>query len=669
MDWLRLVSLLVYTFGIYAFGSMLLLWARESAGRSATVQSGAVAGQTHCATAMNLCVWLLFIQCVVWFVLQLLLTLFELNPAIDTDWFELARLVLGFLFPPLIMHITYLEVQAEERPLRHRLWPLAPWIMTVVCPLAAAYFVLAIFRVLPRPPLPLGPAIGISIGTAFAVVGLYCSLAFSIGRRQRETADQRSGRRSAVLLYVGLIVLVLLAIVAGFARLPVDQLLQLITGSMPLLFVFTSMHHESRFEFVDLFVKGGAFFLVAAVTLTACFALVLPFVDTAKLEWARPWVFAVLLLPLVMVLPSVQRRIGRWLDNAWLGRRLTPVEAIKAFLAGLGSACTEHELVEQAERELSAIFHAPVRIALELAEAPQGFEVALDVPVRRAEARIGAILLGRRPNHMPYFSEDIALVGSLGEVFAHMLDNVRLQERRQEQDKLAQELSLQASRSELKALRAQVNPHFLFNALNAIAGLIHRDPQRADQTVEQLAEIFRYTLRGSESEWAVLEQELDFARAYLEVERARFGERLQVRVAGGPEVAAARIPTMLLQTLVENAVKHGIAAVRGPARIEVEARRDGGHLVLDVADSGPGFAARAEGGPPARGARPRGEGYGLKNVRERLAGHFGEAAELCVRRDTERGMTIVSLVLPLDPAARPATTPDTRGAAQSSGAV
>ena len=125
-------------------------------------------------------------------------------------------------------------------------------------------------------------------------------------------------------------------------------------------------------------------------------------------------------------------------------------------------------------------------------------------------------------------------------MFAHVLENLHLQERKLEQEQRARELSLHASRSELKALRAQINPHFLFNALNSIAGLIHRDPAVADRTIEQLADVFRYALRGAESEWAVLDDELDFVRAYLEVERARFGERLQRRSACSTTRCAAR---------------------------------------------------------------------------------------------------------------------------------
>ena len=160
-------------------------------------------------------------------------------------------------------------------------------------------------------------------------------------------------------------------------------------------------------------------------------------------------------------------------------------------------------------------------------------------------------------------SEDLTLLRSLGSVVTYLLENVRLQQRRQEQDLLAQELRVQSSQSELKALRAQINPHFLFNALNTVASLIHSDPARADRAVEQLSEVFRHTLRRSESEWAPLDQELAFAAAYLDVEEARFGSRLRYVIDATPEAMRALVPSMLVHTLIENAVKHGVAQVRG----------------------------------------------------------------------------------------------------------
>jgi LytS/YehU family sensor histidine kinase len=186
--------------------------------------------------------------------------------------------------------------------------------------------------------------------------------------------------------------------------------------------------------------------------------------------------------------------------------------------------------------------------------------------------------------------------------------------------------------------------------------LIHRDPAVADRTIEQLADVFRYALRGGESEWAVLDDELDFVRAYLEVERARFGDRLRTDVQIADGARGARLPTMIVQTLVENAVKHGAASVRGPASVVVGAREEAGKLVVSVADNGPGFR---EGDASAR---TRG-GYGLVNVRQRLDGYFGSAAALTVDRDDVRGITTVSVWLPLlrhEPQAAAAVVRETR---------
>ncbi len=250
--------------------------------------------------------------------------------------------------------------------------------------------------------------------------------------------------------------------------------------------------------------------------------------------------------------------------------------------------------------------------------------------------------MGPRASDAPYFSGDVALLTSLADVLAAMLDNLHLQARKQEHEQRAQELSLHASRSELKALRAQINPHFLFNALNAIAGLIHRSPDRADRTIEQLADVFRYALRGAESEWAVLDDELEFVRSYLEVERARFGERLQVDIQIAPDVRGARVPTMMVQTLVENAVKHGLSELIGPAVVGVHGTREGERVVIAVTDNGEGFTERAT----RRSTGTRSGGYGLANIRQRLSGYFGDAAGLTIDRDHARGLTVVAVALP-----------------------
>jgi two-component sensor histidine kinase len=182
-------------------------------------------------------------------------------------------------------------------------------------------------------------------------------------------------------------------------------------------------------------------------------------------------------------------------------------------------------------------------------------------------------------------------------------------------------------------------PHFLFNALNAIAGLLHRDPATADRTIEKLADVFRYTLRGSESEWATLDDELEFVRAYLDVEESRFGDRLQARLEVAPGARRARVPTMIVHTLVENAVKHGASAVRGRAVIEIGARaRDGrcrspSATTARVRPAAPGAAAERRLRP---GEHPRAPRRALRR-----------GGRSTSSRDDAAGRTTVTVSIPL----------------------
>ena len=235
-----------------------------------------------------------------------------------------------------------------------------------------------------------------------------------------------------------------------------------------------------------------------------------------------------------------------------------------------------------------------------------------------------------------------------------MLANIRLQSKRRDQEAREQELLLHASRSEAKALRAQINPHFLFNALNTIIALIRKNPDRAENTLEQLAEVFRYTLTRSDKEWTRLADEVAFVRAYLDVERARFGDRLEATVRVDARLNDVKVPSMVLQTLVENAVKHGLASVRGVGVLTVEAICDGDRVKLIVTDNGAG--PEAAGRTPDNPRAP-GEGYGLRNIRERLRGYFGDRARFTLSRDEAAGATVAMIELPLEPPAANGSTP------------
>ena len=204
------------------------------------------------------------------------------------------------------------------------------------------------------------------------------------------------------------------------------------------------------------------------------------------------------------------------------------------------------------------------------------------------------------------------------------------------------ELADLAAAAQLAALRAQINPHFLFNSLNSIAQLIHVDPDKAEVCVERLAEIFRYLLRRSEQEFVPLAEELAVADAYLEIERARFGERLQVDKQIDSASLRQRIPSLILQPLIENAVKHGLARKVGTGTVRIGAATNDGILTLTVDDDGVGMSAATLAGVFERGV-------GLGNLRARLERLYGADHLPSITSTLGRG-TSIRLRLPLEAA-------------------
>jgi len=204
-----------------------------------------------------------------------------------------------------------------------------------------------------------------------------------------------------------------------------------------------------------------------------------------------------------------------------------------------------------------------------------------------------------------------------------------LSERELEHER-ARKMALEAR---LASLEARLQPHFMFNTLNAITALIQDDPDEAERTVERLAALLRFSLDATERGLVPLEHELKIVTDYVEIERTRFGERLAYAIDVHPDAAGCEVPPLAIQTLVENSIKHAIAPRPAGGRLRVEAAAVGDRVVLSVWDDGPGFTADA--------IRP---GHGLDNLRARLAARFGAAAALEVgRRD---GGTLVTVALP-----------------------
>jgi len=203
-----------------------------------------------------------------------------------------------------------------------------------------------------------------------------------------------------------------------------------------------------------------------------------------------------------------------------------------------------------------------------------------------------------------------------------------------DRERRALHLEAQLSAARLRALQAQLHPHFLFNALNGIAELIHEDPAAAERMVLRLGDLLRTALRESDAQEIPLARELEFVRAYLEVEEARFQDRLSVDWRIDPATLTALVPALVLQPLVENALRHGVAGGTGPCRVTVGAAVTGGSLRLEVSDTGPGL-------PPGGAA----EGLGLSNTRLRLEHLYGRGGTLELDSPAGGG-TVAAVVIP-----------------------
>jgi two-component system sensor histidine kinase AlgZ len=243
--------------------------------------------------------------------------------------------------------------------------------------------------------------------------------------------------------------------------------------------------------------------------------------------------------------------------------------------------------------------------------------------------------------------------GAVASVLVPLLvvgDHVRAHARELERREAAHRVAV--LRAELAALQARTDPHFLFNALNTVAALIPVDPARAESLVERLSSVFHYTLQAGRRSGVALGDELDAVGAYLEIEALRLGPRLVWRFERDDDVDAVRVPPLVLQPLVENAVRHGAGGRKGATEIKVSARRRGAELVLAVDDR----AADGEEAPCAVGG---GAGVALEDLRARLALAYEGRARLDAKVMAPEGFR-AEVVLPIAPPASP------RGAEASS---
>jgi len=387
----------------------------------------------------------------------------------------------------------------------------------------------------------------------------------------------RPSSRYRVWVRVLLLAMLVTTLATGW---PATPLFSLIPDYILLALFCVTLYYKERLVFFDILLKRGAYFLAGSVAVAIATRSLAQGAWLIGLWLAGPWIYT---------------GIATAIDRIGLRRRYSAAEAERLFIAAVQVAKNEADLHGRATTALQQVFDAPALVKF---------------------GNTAVVELGERANGIPLLSDDRRLLESLTRTLGVVLENVRFREREEQ-------LRLLAGRAELKALRAQINPHFLFNALNAIAGLIHTNAAAAEETVEQLAEVFRYTLRKSEHEWVRLDEEIEFVCAYLRVEQARFGERLAVKIEVEPTAGAIQIPAMCVQPLVEIAIKHGPSQVEGQGRVSVCARVAEGALLIEVHDNGPGFPD-----PRPLATDHRTNPHALRNVAERLSGYYGSSASL-----------------------------------------
>ena len=446
--------------------------------------------------------------------------------------------------------------------------------------------------------------------------------------------------------------LAIVAALAGAALMMLQRgaggLLAGVADHLILLMVLCTFLLFARFRLADRFIRYAVRILLAAF-----WAGFLSAVTTAPTTWevvhraAFPSAVHafmlvvsvnVLLFSIAFVDEHVGKAVNRWLFRAPDYRAET--RALASQLRDLDEEGKIGTAVEEAARrplELSKARLTPLDAAappaLREGETVEREDEVL-IPIATG-GRITHVLAAAPGSTRPgLVSNDVDYMRAIAALYGNRLDALARERDAIERQSREAVLLQQVTEAELRALRAQINPHFLFNSLNTVADLIVRDPVRAETMTLRLASVFRHVLAHSSRPLTTVRDEIDFLRAYLYIEEARFGDRLRVEIAVAPEAAGEEVPSLILQPLVENALKHGLGPKPGPGWLRVSVCPEGSLLRLRVEDDGVGLHGRRDA-----------QGVGLANVQERLATLYQDRAGV-VLEEQEGGGCRVTVRIP-----------------------
>ena len=442
-----------------------------------------------------------------------------------------------------------------------------------------------------------------------------------------------------------------------------DPYLVISLSPIPLgLFLAYSFHKGT---FMDTLLKKGAALLILLVLAVVNAEIWGTLVTLSSLEvlnlTLRPAIFTGLWLSLFALYLPLRGRVY-WLVDRYLlkrrdysqlirsmdtrGREVTDEETLKGVISDVFKEAFTADYVRMvsAEDELALKITGEMKphggdILLQrevasddlyLAMRKQHIELAL--AVRSPGGLIGIFLFGPRAYGQGYLSEELKVLRTVATHVVPVIENCRLQEVRRRHAVAEQELRKLATQAELKALRAQIDPHFFFNALNSVAALIGDEPEAAERLVEDISELFRYAFRPNR-DFISLGEELELVATYLKVEHARLGGKLSFEQHVQPSALPVKVPALSIQPLIENAVKHGISKSNSPGLITLSGRIEGGTLEITVSDNGIGIA-------PADFENIFSDGVGLTNVNSRLVALYGEESRLKVDSGQAQGTTV-----------------------------
>lgn len=436
-------------------------------------------------------------------------------------------------------------------------------------------------------------------------------------------------------------------------------------ASLPLALAI--LLQDYRFAFADLFLKNAiALLLLVGASVTVWLGVAAPLLRWHEADGALdPQAVALLgvaWMASVASFPVIRRLASRFVDRVVL-RRPDYEATLNAFVDGLSKAGSEEEVTrlcgEVAATAIGASTSRAImdplpdddcRIVIGVQDTRSrlpdaGAALALrihTVDPARYSVVFGSLAAGRR-----LLSDDVRLLESMARWAARRLDSLRVAQERHDRNLRENDMRRLATEAELRALRAQLNPHFLFNALTTIGYLIETAaPERSLGALTRLTSLLRSVLRQSVVEWSTLGDEIDLIAAYLDLEQARFEERLTVAIDVPDALRIYCVPSLILQPLVENAVTHGLAPRRHGGSVRVAARLDRVRLMVCIEDSGQGFSV----------ASPPTAGLGLRHVRERLRALYGEDASLDIVSDHRGTNATVALPVQITPAERPVGT-------------